>query len=46
MAKNTIAARRSKGKEGFRGKLTKHEIALLAELIELYGMRGTAARFA
>jgi hypothetical protein len=45
MAKKTIAARRGNGKE-VRAKLKNHEIALLVALIELYGMRGAAARFA
>ena len=34
MAKNTIAARKGKGKEEIRGKLTQHEIALIVEMLE------------
>jgi hypothetical protein len=47
MAKNTIAARRVEGKKVFRSKLTRHEIALLAELFAS-GMtsKRIAARFA
>ena len=46
MAKKTIAARSGKSKEGFRGKLTGHEITLLAEMYAS-GMtaKAIAARF-
>jgi hypothetical protein len=46
MADNTIAARNAEGKEGFRSKLTEHEIALIAEMAES-GMtyQEIAARF-
>lgn len=47
MAKKTIAARGGKSKEGLRGKLTRHEKALIAEMYA-NGMTAAeiAARFA
>ena len=47
MAKKILKGGARKSKKGQpRAKLTTHEIALLVELIELYGMRGVAQRFA
>ena len=47
MAQNTIAAGKGKGKEEIRGKLTQHEIALIAEMLESgMSLRQVAARFA